>query len=307
MLQLSLRTLGGTAFSQGCQRTGRRAITSAQARATERRPAGAARRGSSVRHDETDFCRAACAAPPDDRRGARDRWPRSRCRRARDAHRSSSSSTASRSRSFDIEQRTKLIQLTTQKTPPRQEVLDELINEKLKVQLLQALSTSTASTRKSTTPTPTWRGACGTTPKQFTDRSRKQGVKAETLKARIQADLDLDPDHPRQVPEQLPGRRQGRRSASSQAKKPDDANAVGYDYTLAPDPVRGAARSPPAAFEARSEGSRGAARPLPELRRGHRAGPRHALRGGARSRWSKLRRPAAGAARRAGRRPSSAS
>src|SRR5262249_61678141 len=34
---------------------------------------------------------------------------------------------------LDIDQRTKLIQLSTHKAPTRQEVLDELINEKLKV------------------------------------------------------------------------------------------------------------------------------------------------------------------------------
>src|SRR5262249_57081856 len=34
---------------------------------------------------------------------------------------------------LDIEQRSKLIQLSTHKAPTRQEVLDELINEKLKV------------------------------------------------------------------------------------------------------------------------------------------------------------------------------
>ena len=38
---------------------------------------------------------------------------------------------------FDIEQRTKLIQVSTQKTPARQEVIEELINEKLKIQLLK--------------------------------------------------------------------------------------------------------------------------------------------------------------------------
>jgi len=35
----------------------------------------------------------------------------------------------------DITQRTKLIQLSTQKIPSRQDVLDELIDDKLKVQL----------------------------------------------------------------------------------------------------------------------------------------------------------------------------
>jgi len=35
----------------------------------------------------------------------------------------------------DIAQRTRLVQLSTQKTPSRQEVLDELIDDKLKIQL----------------------------------------------------------------------------------------------------------------------------------------------------------------------------
>ena len=38
---------------------------------------------------------------------------------------------------FDIEQRSKLLQVSTQKTPARQEVVEELINEKLKIQLLK--------------------------------------------------------------------------------------------------------------------------------------------------------------------------
>ena len=42
---------------------------------------------------------------------------------------------------LDIEQRTKLTQLSTHKAPPRQEVLEELIDEKLKIQRGQALRT----------------------------------------------------------------------------------------------------------------------------------------------------------------------
>ena len=48
---------------------------------------------------------------------------------------------------LDIAQRTKLIQLSTQKTPSRQEVLDELIDDKLKVQLAQALHRRGAEAR----------------------------------------------------------------------------------------------------------------------------------------------------------------
>ena len=38
---------------------------------------------------------------------------------------------------FDIEQRTKLIELSTHKKPTRDEVVEELINEKLKIQLVK--------------------------------------------------------------------------------------------------------------------------------------------------------------------------
>ena len=61
---------------------------------------------------------------------------------------------------FDIEQRTKLTQLTANKTPSRQEVIDELIDEKLKLQLLKRYSIEGMDS-KSTAPSPTWRGARG--------------------------------------------------------------------------------------------------------------------------------------------------
>jgi peptidyl-prolyl cis-trans isomerase SurA len=41
---------------------------------------------------------------------------------------------------FDVEQRSKLIQISTHKTPTRNEVVEELINEKLKIQLLRRFS-----------------------------------------------------------------------------------------------------------------------------------------------------------------------
>src|SRR4051812_44964545 len=38
---------------------------------------------------------------------------------------------------FDVEQRIKLTELSTHKTPTRNEVVEELINEKLKIQLIK--------------------------------------------------------------------------------------------------------------------------------------------------------------------------
>jgi peptidyl-prolyl cis-trans isomerase SurA len=88
----------------------------------------------------------------------------------------------------DIAQRTRLIQLSTQKTPSRQEVLDELIDDKLKVNLSKRyiadvpkreIESSYASIARRT----------GATAAQFTQMLKQQGLSADTLKARIHADF----------------------------------------------------------------------------------------------------------------------
>ena len=61
---------------------------------------------------------------------------------------------------LDIEQRSKLTQLSTHKVPPRQEVLDELINEKLKVQEGKKCGLEITNSEVDSA-LPTWRAACG--------------------------------------------------------------------------------------------------------------------------------------------------
>jgi peptidyl-prolyl cis-trans isomerase SurA len=88
----------------------------------------------------------------------------------------------------DIAQRTRLIQLSTQKVPSRQEVLDELIDDKVKVNLSKRyiadvpkreIESSFASIARRT----------GVTPAQFIQMLKQQGLNADTLKARIHADF----------------------------------------------------------------------------------------------------------------------
>jgi peptidyl-prolyl cis-trans isomerase SurA len=88
----------------------------------------------------------------------------------------------------DISQRTRLIQLSTQKVPSRQEVLDELIDDKLKVNLSKRyiadvpkreIESSFASIARRT----------GMTTAQFTQMMKQQGLNVDTLKARIHADF----------------------------------------------------------------------------------------------------------------------
>jgi peptidyl-prolyl cis-trans isomerase SurA len=89
---------------------------------------------------------------------------------------------------FDIEQRSRLIQISTHKTPTRQQVIDELIDEKVKVKeakkygvdptsadIDQAYASMGARMRMS--------------PDQLTKSLAAQGVRPDTIKARLKADL----------------------------------------------------------------------------------------------------------------------
>lgn len=153
---------------------------------------------------------------------------------------------------FDIEQRTKLMQLGAQKAVTRQMVIEELINEKLKIQLLKrfmipdidkdvdnALSNMARRMRQS--------------PREFTDQLARQGVMAETLKSRMKADLVWN-----QI---IRGRNQasfqftdGDVQKRLQQKHPEGVTATqSYDYTLRPILFIVPRGSPNDAFAARAK------------------------------------------------------
>jgi len=129
---------------------------------------------------------------------------------------------------LDIEQRSKLKALSTHKPPPRQEVLQELIDEKIKVSVAKSytLEATDADVNNSFNDMAR-RGHM--TPEQMTAQLAAQGIGAATLKARIRAEL---------VWNQLV---RGRYAASLQVGERDVAAAltpeqkqVGYVYTLRP-------------------------------------------------------------------------
>ena len=70
---------------------------------------------------------------------------------------------------------------------PRKEVIDELINEKLKIQLLKRFNIDGIDKDVDNAYANMAR-RMRATPKQFTDNLEKSGVKTDTLKSRIQAD-----------------------------------------------------------------------------------------------------------------------
>src|ERR1043165_7031038 len=88
---------------------------------------------------------------------------------------------------IDIAHRTRLIQLSTQKAPSRQEVLDELIDDKLKVQLSKRYIAEVPKREIENAYINIARRA-GMTVAQFNKMLESNGMNADTLKTRIHAD-----------------------------------------------------------------------------------------------------------------------
>lgn len=89
---------------------------------------------------------------------------------------------------FDIDQRTKLDQLTTQKTPSRQEVINELIDDKVKLREGKkfGVDPGVADINQS------YEGMAQRmriTPEQLTRSLESKGVRPETLKGRMKAEM----------------------------------------------------------------------------------------------------------------------
>ncbi|KRQ95778.1 SurA N- domain family protein [Bradyrhizobium jicamae] len=90
--------------------------------------------------------------------------------------------------SLDIEQRTKLNFLTTRKQMPRQEVIDELISDKVKIKEAKRFGVDPSGSDLDQA----YAGMSQRmrlTPDQLTKSLESQGVRPETLKARLKAEM----------------------------------------------------------------------------------------------------------------------
>jgi peptidyl-prolyl cis-trans isomerase SurA len=89
---------------------------------------------------------------------------------------------------FDIEQRSRLIRISTHKAPSRQQVIDELISEKVKIR--EAKKFGVNPTSADIDQAYASMGArMGMSPEQLTKSLASQGVRPDTIKARLKADL----------------------------------------------------------------------------------------------------------------------
>jgi peptidyl-prolyl cis-trans isomerase SurA len=131
---------------------------------------------------------------------------------------------------YDIEQRTKLIASSTHKNPSRQEVVQDLIDDRLKIDKAKTygLVVSDGDVNEAFKGMATRQHI---TPEQFEQFLKRAGLGADTLKARIRAELTWG---------QLV---RGKFSTSLEVAEPDiaqamrarnEAETVGYIYTLYP-------------------------------------------------------------------------
>ena len=133
---------------------------------------------------------------------------------------------------FDVEQRSKLTQLTTQNTPPRQTVIEELIEERLKLHLLKRFMIEGIDGEVESAFSGMARRA-QMTPQQLTEKLGQAGVAPGTLKSRIKAEIIWS-----QI---IRGKFQSSFQFSEkdimaklETSNPEAKLSIGYDYTLRP-------------------------------------------------------------------------
>jgi peptidyl-prolyl cis-trans isomerase SurA len=155
--------------------------------------------------------------------------------------------------SRDIEQRSRLIQLTTRKSPSHQEVLDQLIDDKLKVQEAAKFKLI-PSDGEVNNAFAAMASRMGASAQQLEQQLNSAGAGAATLKARIRADLVWG--------QLVRGRFQsslqvGEREilGALEAKNKDDKGA--FEYTLRPILFIVPRGSPPGTYDARRREAEG--------------------------------------------------
>jgi peptidyl-prolyl cis-trans isomerase SurA len=131
---------------------------------------------------------------------------------------------------IDITQRSKLIQISTHKAPARQEVLDELIDERLKLQIAKRYQLDITD-KEVDDAFKNIATRSGSTPDKFGQALAAQGISVEMVKNRIKADMGWS---------QLI---RGKFQSNFQIREKDildtlssnkDQPTVGYEYTLRP-------------------------------------------------------------------------
>jgi peptidyl-prolyl cis-trans isomerase SurA len=151
---------------------------------------------------------------------------------------------------YDIDQRSKLITLTNHKAPARQEVIDQLIDEKVKIKEAKQFgidpggsdidaSYAAMSTRMRMTP------------EQLSKTLENQGIRPDTLKARMKAEMVWSSLVRGRYKESL---QVGEKEVAAAVKgdtKEEKSEAESFEYKMQPIVLIVQRGSPPAVIEAR--------------------------------------------------------
>jgi peptidyl-prolyl cis-trans isomerase SurA len=133
---------------------------------------------------------------------------------------------------YDIEQRTKFNVLSTHKTPTRQEVIEELIDEKLKVQVGRRYKIEISDSEVDSSYADMGR-RMRLTAEQLTQTLAQNGVDSATLKARIRADTTWQYIIRGKFQSSLQINEKSV-LAEMETQKKGEGEKVGYEYTLRP-------------------------------------------------------------------------
>jgi peptidyl-prolyl cis-trans isomerase SurA len=159
---------------------------------------------------------------------------------------------------LDVDQRSKLLEASSpaHKAPPRADVLEELINEKLETREAKRWGIDPSDDDINTAFTEAGRRAGAANPEQFSQILTKNGVTPMTFRAKLRAQIAWPP--------LVRGRYQSTLEIPDKDilqemlnKKTDDDKAPSYDYTLRPVLFVVPPGSPQSAFEERKRDAEG--------------------------------------------------
>jgi peptidyl-prolyl cis-trans isomerase SurA len=150
---------------------------------------------------------------------------------------------------LDVDQRMKLLEISTHKVPARQEALDELIDEKLKLQIGKRYGLEIPD-KDVESSFSTMARRVNQTAKQFSEGLTHAGINVPALKRRIKADITWSSIIRGKFPSVNAVGEKDVLSAM-ESRKTDEKDAVSYQYTLRELLFIVPRGSPPAAFETR--------------------------------------------------------
>jgi peptidyl-prolyl cis-trans isomerase SurA len=135
--------------------------------------------------------------------------------------------------SYDVDQRAKFHLLSTHKASPRQAVIDELINEKLKVQVVKRYKIDITDKDVESSFSDMAR-RMRLSPSQLTQVLAQSGVDANTLKARIRADISWQQIVRGKFQSSFQIRDKDINDALEKNNKAEDKDMTGVEYSLRP-------------------------------------------------------------------------